>query len=75
MDGGAWRATVHGGCKGLDTAEQLTHTPNCVLYIDILFIILCYNIRYYVNIIFIFNLNILYLDIFIFKIFKTACTF
>ena len=74
MDGGAWRPTVHAGCKGSDTTEQLTHTPNCVLYIDILFII-CYNIRYYVNIMFIFNLNILYLDIFIFKIFKTACTF
>ena len=23
MDSGAWQATVHGGCKELDTAERL----------------------------------------------------
>ena len=28
MDGGAWRATVHGGRKELDTTEHMyTHTP------------------------------------------------
>ena len=28
MDGGAWRATVHGGQKVLDTTEQLNNNNN-----------------------------------------------
>ena len=32
MDGGAWRATVHGGCKELDKTEQL-HSLTFILVI------------------------------------------
>ena len=32
IDGGAWRATVHGGCKELDKTEQL-HSLTFILVI------------------------------------------
>ena len=31
MERGAWRATVHGGCKELDTTEQITYTQHVSL--------------------------------------------